>query len=49
MNTLQRLIDEAKAEHGAMWEVAKKAQEKGLATIEGKKGARLTKENLVDL
>jgi hypothetical protein len=49
MNTLEKMIAEAKQEHDAMWAVAIAAAEKGLATIEGKKGAKLTRENLVDL
>ena len=48
MNTLEKMIAEAKQEHDAMWAVAIAAAE-GLATIEGKKGAKLTRENLVDL
>lgn len=49
MNALEKMIAEAKQEHDAMWAVAMAAEEKGLATIEGKKGAKLTRENLVDL
>ena len=49
MNALEKMISEAKQEHDAMWAVALAAAEKGLATIDGKKGAKLTRENLVDL
>jgi len=49
MNTLEKIIAEAKQENYAMWVVAKVAEEKGLATIEGKSGAKLTRDNLVDL
>jgi hypothetical protein len=49
MNALQKMIDEAKQEHDAMWAVAIAAEVKGLATLEGGKGAKLTRENLVDL
>lgn len=49
MNTLEKIIAEAKQEHADTWAVAIAAEEKGLATIEGKKGAKLTRENLVDL
>ena len=49
MNALEKMISEAKQEHAAMWAVAMAAAEKGLATIDGKKGAKLTRENLVDL
>ena len=49
MNALEKMIAEAKQEHASMWAVAMAAEEKGLATIEGTKGAKLTSENLVDL
>ena len=49
MNALEKMIAEAKQEHAAMWAVAMAATEKGLATIDGRNGANLTRENLVDL
>ena len=49
MNALEKMISEAKQEHDAMWAVAMAAAEKGLATIDGRNGAKLTRENLVDL
>ena len=49
MSALQKMIEEAKQEHDAMWAVAIVAEEKGLATLEGKNGAKLTLGNLVDL
>ena len=48
MNALERIIEEMQKEHDEMWKVARESKEKGLATIEGQKGLRLTKDNLID-